>query len=427
MKFASGKLWHHQNFMRLWVGETVEWFGDQITFFALPSIAAVVFKADAFNMGILFALEYLAFPVLGTFVGVLGDRWPRRPMMIVANIVQVVVLSSIPIAFLLGYLTLFQLFVVATIMGISSVFFAVAYQSYLPSLVERQNLIEANSKLQASESAANVGGPSLWGSLTQLFGPALSIAADALATLIAAFAIFSISKPEQSHSSTAEGDFSKELREGAHVVFSNPLLRNLAASTATLNLGSSIFLAIVFLFMYIELQFSYWLASAVFAVGGIGLVIGSVSAPKFARKGIGRALAVSLFTNGVGLLAIPIASYSPAASAPILAMSLLVSNVGLQVYNVNQISLRQAMVPDRLQGRMNATMRTIVWSALPVGAFIGGILGTQLGIVRTIIVSALVSMLSVVFIILGPVWSLREVPETMHPGEQSTARNMPSQ
>ena len=182
--------------MRLWVGETVEWFGDQITYLALPTIAIFALKAGAFDIGILNGLGYLAFPVLGVFVGVMGDRWPRRPMMVLANIVQVVALGTIPIAFLLGKLNLYHLFAVAAVMGASSVFFGVAYQSYLPTLVDRENLVEGNSKLTSSESASQIGGPALAGFLIQLTGAAMAIAADALTTLFAALAIFSIKKTE---------------------------------------------------------------------------------------------------------------------------------------------------------------------------------------------------------------------------------------
>ncbi len=410
--------------MRLWIGETIEWFGDQITFFALPSIAILLFNVGPFDIGILNGLAYLAFPVLGVFVGVVGDRWPRRPMMVIANLVQVLALGSIPIAFLLGRLTLYQLFAVATVMGVSSVFFAVAYQSYLPTLVEKENLIEGNSKLQTSESAAQVGGPALAGSLTQLFGPAIPIAVDALATLLAALAIFSISKPEQFHASRAERNFFKELREGAEVIFDDPLLRSLAGSTASLNLGSSIFFAVFFLFMYNELKFSPATVGAVLGIGAVGLVIGSLSAPELAKKlGLGRTLAVALLISGLGLLVIPTALYWPAA--PLLAALWMLSSFGIPIYNINQISFRQAIVPDRLQGRMNATMRTITWGAIPVGAFVGGILGSQLGIVHTIIIGALISILPVLFIMLGPLRSLHETPQTKHRGEQLPPRNMP--
>lgn len=396
--------------MRLWVGETVEWFGGQVTLLAMPTIAILILHAGPFDIGILNGLEYLAFPLLGVFVGVMADRWPRRPMMVLANIVQVVALGSIPIAFLLGGVSLYHLFSVAAVMGVSSVFFAVAYQSYLPTLIDREYLVEGNSKLQTSESASQVAGRPLAGFLIQLFGAAMAIAADALSTMFAAVAILSITKTELPQTPKADRNFRNELREGAGVIFSNPLLRNLAASTATLNLGSSIFYAVFFLFIYNQLKLSPGVAGLALGIGSVGFPIGALSAPKVAKKlGLGRTLASALLVSGIGLLTIPVAMYGPAA--PLLAAFWMLSSVGIPIYNINQISLRQAIVPDRLQGRMNATMRTIIWGAIPIGAFLGGVLGTQLGIIRVITIGALVSTLSVLFIILSPVGSLHEIPK----------------
>lgn len=411
MKFAlSGRLWHHADFMRLWIGETVEWFGGQITYLALPTIAILALKAGAFDIGVLNALGYLAFPILGIFVGVMGDRWPRRPMMVLANIVQVVALATIPTAFLLYRMSLYHLFAVAAVMGVSTVFFEVAYQSYLPALIDRENLIEGNSRLTTSESASEIAGPALAGFLIQLVGAAMAITADALATLFAALAIFSIKKTEEKYASKAERNFAREVREGVETIFGNPLLRSLAAMTTTLNLGSGIFSAVFFLFMYNELEMSPGVAGIVLGIGSVGSLIGAVSAPRVARKlGLGHTLAVGLSLVGLGLVAIPLAKYGP--SAPVLAALWLVSGVGITIYNINQISLRQATVPDRLQGRMNATMRAIVWGALPIGAFVGGILGTEFGITRTIIIGGLVSLLPVLLIVLSPVGSLHQIPE----------------
>jgi MFS family permease len=240
----------------------------------------------------------------------------------------------------------------------------------------------------------------------------MAVTADALSTLLAALAIFSITKTESPQAPMADRNFLNELREGAGVIFGNPLLRNLAASTATLNLGSSVFYAVFLLFIYNQLKLSPFVAGLALGIGSVGFPIGALSAPKVSRKlGLGRTLAASLLVSGIGLLTIPVAMYGPAA--PLLAALWMLSSVGIPIYNINQISLRQAIVSDKLQGRMNATMRTIIWGTIPVGAFVGGILGTQLGILWTIIIGALVSTLSVLFIILGPVGSLHEIPKRL--------------
>jgi MFS family permease len=396
--------------MRLWVGETVEWLGGQITFIALPTIAILTLGAGAFDIGVLNALGYLAFPVLGIFVGVIGDRWPRRPMMVIANIVQVFALATIPIAFLLEKLTLYHLFAVAAVMGASAVFFEVAYQSFLPTLIDRENLVEGNSKLTTSESASQTAGPPLAGFLIQLVGAAMAIAADALTTLFAAFAILSIKKGENVYLSKVDRNFVEELKEGVETIFRNPLLRSLAATTTALNLGSAIFSAVFFLFMYDELSLSPAVVGLVLGIGSAGSLIGAVCAPRAGQKlGLGLTLALALSLVGFGLLAIPLAMYG--ASTAVLATLWMVSGVGITMYNINQISLRQAIVPDRLQGRMNATMRSIVWGALPVGAFLGGILGANLGIAQTIVIGGIISLLAVLLIIMSPLRALQEIPK----------------
>jgi len=401
--------------MRLWIGETVEWFGDQITALALPTVAILLLNAGPFEMGVLEALSTIAFPILGLFVGVMADRWHRRPMMVWLNIGQVLALGSIPLVFMLGRLSINHLYVVALVMGVTSVFFTVAYQSFLPTLVDRENLVEGNAKLETSSSAALVFGPALAGFLIQAGGAALSIVADALSTLAAAVAIFSIKTPEVVPAvSEGERDFFKELREGAEVIFRNSILRTLTVTTATFNFGRSMFFAVFLLFIYDELKFSPATAGLVLGVGSAGFLIGALGASRIVeRLGLGATLTLALLISGTGLVAVPIAMYGPAA--PTLAAIWMFSNVGFPLYNINQISLRQAITSDRLQGRMNATMRTITWGIAPAGAFIGGILGVELGVPATIIIGAVLSTLPTLFIILSPVAKLSRIP---HPPSQ---------
>ena len=282
------------------------------------------------------------------------------------DIVQVIALGTIPIAFLLGKLNLYHLFAVATVMGISTVFFEVAYQSYLPTLVDRENLVEGNSKLTTSESASQIAGPALAGFLIQLTGAAIAIAADALTTLFAALAIFSIKKTENTYSSKVDRNFAREVREGAEVIFHNPLLRSLAATTATLNLGSSIFSAVFFLFMYNELRLSPGLAGVVLGIGSVGSLIGAVNAPRIGQKlGLGPTLAIALSLVGFGLLAIPLAMYGP--SVPVLAALWMVSGVGITdpQYHPDQPSsgdcARQASGPDECHYACNSLGSATSW------------------------------------------------------------------
>lgn len=214
--------------MRLWASETIGAFGRQVTGLALPTVAILLLKVGPFEMGVLNGLQVLAFPILGLIVGVWADRWHRRPIMVVANLGRMIALGSIPVTFVFGILHLYQLYIVATVVGIFTVFFDVAYQSYLPSLIERADLVEGNSKLETSQSAAQVVGPALAGFLIQVVGAAEAIAADALAFLTSAVFIFSIKKPEPKPQPSGEDpNFIAELKEGAQIVIKNPILREL--------------------------------------------------------------------------------------------------------------------------------------------------------------------------------------------------------
>ena len=404
-----GRLWTHRDFGRLWGGETVEWVSDSITSLAVPTIAILIFNAGPLEMGVLSALGNVGYPVLGLFAGVMVDRWRRRPVLIWSNIVQVVALGSIPAAFFLGILSLYQLFIVTLVMSVTTVFFSIAYTSYLPTLIAREDLVEGNSKLETSSSAAAVVGPPIAGALIQIVGAAASVALDALGTLIAAIAIFSIKKPEPPPSRATQPRFWSEIREGVRVVAETPTLRNLAASTSVLNIGNTMFFAVFYLFIYNQLKMSPLVAGITLGIGAVGVVVGAVIAPKLLElMGLGSTLTAALMINGLGLLAVQASMYGPAAI--LLAPLWLVANVGIPIYNINQVSFRQILVPDRLQGRMNATMRTLGYGAATLGALIGGIIGAQYGILTTMTAGALIAILAALMIRFGPVGRLHEMP-----------------
>ncbi len=409
----GGRLWHHPDFLKLWAGDTVSQFGSQVTLLAVPTVAILLLHAGPFQVGLLSALEFLAFPTLGLVAGVYADRLRRRPIMIACDLGRMLALGSIPVAFLVNGLTLEQLYIVALLTGIFTVFFDVSYQSYLPVLVDRPNLLEGNTKLEISRSVAQVSGPAIAGFLIQWIGGAKAVAIDALSFLVSAVALSAINKPEpQPRPSTANGatGFVPEIKEGLEVVFKNPILWRIAGCTATFNLGSNMVFGAVFLvFAYRQLRLSAATVGIIFAVGSIGGLVGAFLATWVVRKlGLGPTLAIATAVGGLAILATPVAL----VIAPVAVLAALGFLGGLTgpIYNISQVSLRQAITPDRVQGRMNATMRTIVWGTIPLGAFIGGILGTGIGLVQTIVLGGILSMLAALWIVLGPVIRLMEQP-----------------
>jgi len=408
-----GQLWRHSDFLKLWTGETVSEFGSQITLLAVPTVAILILHAGPFQVGLLSALEFLAFPTLGLVAGVYADRLRRRPIMIVCDIGRLLALGSIPIAFSLHVLTLEQLYVVALFTGIFTVFFDVSYQSYLPVLVDRPNLIEGNTKLEVTRSGSQIAGPAVAGFLIQLIGGARAVAVDAVSFLVSALALALIRKPEpEPQPGTASGKtgFIPEMREGIDVVFKNPILWRIAGCTATTNLGSNMIFGAVFLiFAYRDLHLTAAVVGIIFAISSGGWLVGAFVASWAARTlGLGTTLGLSILAGGLVTLATPLALLG----APALVLSVLgfMTNFTVPVYNINQVSLRQSITPDRVQGRMNATMRTIVWGTIPIGAFTGGILGTAIGVVPTIIIGGAISALAALWIFVGPVRRLKEQP-----------------
>jgi hypothetical protein len=326
--------------------------------------------------------------------------------------IQVVTLASVPVAFVLGTLGLYQLYLVSLIMGATTLFFDVAYQSYLPTLVGKEDVVEGNQKLQTSASAAQVVGPSIASGMMYLVGAALSITMDAFGTLASVFTLFFIGKAEpnpENNSVDGQRHFFAEMKEGIRVVTGNKLLWTQAGCTGTCNLGTQMFAVALLLYAYRTLRISKGVIGIAFSIGAVGFLIGVlISSAVTRRLGLGRTIAVSAIGN-LGLLIVLLAKGSLAVLT--IGIAYFVGNLGIPIYNINQVSLRQIITPNRLQGRMNATMRTIVWGTIPVGSLLGGIFVTSLGIVPTLIIGSLVAGGSAFWIILGPTFKLIRQPE----------------
>lgn len=408
----GGNLWRHRDFLHLWFSDTVSQFGSQFSGLAIPFLAVLAFKVTPFELGLLPTLAFLPYPTLGLFVGVLVDRSRRRRIMIACNLGRMVTLGSIPVAAFLGHLTLVQLYVVSLTNGIFSVFFDVAYQSYLPALIDRGDLVEGNQKLQMSASGASVAGPGLAGILYQVLGGATTVAFDAIGYLASVVSLGTIRKKE-TKPQPAQGDprpnFLAEMKEGIKLVFGNPVLWTIAGCTATSNLGSNIAAPMTTYFALNTLLLSPAVLGFVGTVGAVGFVIGVLLSGRFTKwLGLGMSLAVSISVGVLAALA-PLALYG----YPFLVLASIAFVTGFMVapYNINAVSLRQLITPDRLQGRMNATTRAIVWGTIPIGSFVGGILGETIGVVNTVILGGIVSGMAAAWIFLGPVIKLKTQPE----------------
>ena len=407
-----GKLWRDGEFLKLWSGQAISEIGSQISMLALPTVAILLLGATPFQVGLLAALETLAFPALGLFAGVYVDRLRRRPIMIACDLGRLLALVSVPIAFAFNVLTMEQLYAVALITGVGTVFFDVAYQSYLPALIQRGDLVEGNTKLQVTGSAAQMAGPALAGFLIQLFGPARAVAADAASFLVSVVSLWWIRRPEPSPRPSAESGrrgFFFEMWEGIQVVFGNPTIWKIAGSTSTSNLGSNVFFAVYLIFAYRVLHLSPGTVGIIFGAGAVGGLLGALSASWIARHiGLGPTLFITIVMGGLAMILVPLAQYGWAV--PLLLASTVIGSFTGPVYNINQVSLRQAITPDRVQGRMNATVRTVIWGTMPIGAFIGGLIGSAYGVLPALYIGMVIATLAGFWILLGPI-RLRVQPE----------------
>ena len=402
-------LWRHTDFLKLWAGQTISVFGSQFTMLALPLIAALTLHASPFEMGVLSALETAPFLLVGLFAGVFADRRRRRPILIVADIGRGLTLASIPVAWLLGSLTLPHLFAVGFLVGLCTVFFDVSYQSYLPSLVGRDKLVEGNSKLTVSESATQIAGPGIAGVVVQALSAPIAIVVDALSFFASALALGSIRHVEPQPTAARKSVLS-DLREGLATVFGDRYLRAIAACTSTANFFGAGVNALYVIFATRELGLNAAQLGIVFGAGAVTSLFGALLAGPAARRlGLGRAIVLS--SACFGLAYVPLIFAVPELAMPVLILGGAIIGLANPIYNINQVSLRQTITPERLLGRMNATMRFLVWGTMPIGALTGGALGGLIGLRPAIAVATVGCFLAFVWVWRSPVWSLREMPD----------------
>jgi MFS family permease len=412
--WPRGGLWRHRDFLKLWSAETASQFGTQISLLALPLVAILVLDASAFEVALLGVIDFLPFILFTLPAGVWVDRMRRRPILIIGDFGRAVLLASIPIAYVADVLTIWQLYAVGFLVGICTVFFDVAYMSYLPSLVERDQIIDGNSKLEISRSAALVAGPGMGGGLVQLLTAPYAVLLDAISFVFSGLFLLRIGKEEPPVAPPADGrkpSLKTELKEGLRFVLGNPNLRAQAGCTGTSNFFSNVSFAVVLVYLVRELELSAGIIGIAFSLGGAGSLVAAFSATRLSQRfGIGPTTIATGFLWGPSTLLIAAAPVGNAA-IPFLAASVLVGGFSIVTYNIIQVSYRQAICPPQLQGRMNSVMRFIVWGTIPIGALAGGVLGTWIGLRETIVIGGIGGSLSILFIVFSPQRHLREMPE----------------
>ena len=416
-------------FLRLWAAETISHFGSSITGIALPFVAITLLDAGPLEVAILNLADFLPFLLVGLLAGALVDRLPRRAVLIGGDLGRAALILTIPIAYLAGLLTLTQLIVVGFSVGVLTVFFDVAYQAYLPSLIRREDLVAGNSKLEFSRSAAGLLGPGLGGLLVDLLRAPVAMIVDAASFLVSALFLATIKDRkapvtegggviaqtqhhQREHRPSTRSAVRTEIAEGLRFVFGHPVLRTIGSATATSNLFSSIGGAAFMLFAINDLKMSPALIGFAFSLGSVGgLVASLVAGPLSRRFGVGRVIVATVALGGPFEFAVGLGSAgSDALNLALIAAAGFAMGGSGTIYNINQVSLRQAITPEAMSGRMNATMRWFVWGTMPIGSIVGGIIGETLGVRAAILIGGAGASLAFIPLIFGPVWSIKEMP-----------------
>jgi MFS family permease len=415
LRWTRAGLWRHPDFMRLWGAQTISQFGTQVTLLALPLAAIVILEASAFEVALLSAIEWAPWLLFSLPVGAWVDRVLRKPILVAADVGRALVLLSVPVAYAFDALTMWQLYAVGFATGVLTVFFDVAYQSYLPSLVKRNQLEEGNSKLEISRSGAQLAGPGVAGVLVDLLTAPVAILADAFSFVASALCLARIRSRESLESRGGQQQpMLAEILEGLRFVVRDPYLRPSMVYVATINFFAQVGGAILLVYAVRRLDLSAATIGIVFAIGNVGFLAGAFLAPRIsARLGIGPTLIASAFVGGLSMYLAPLAP--PSNPVPFLIAWGVIAGFTAVVYNVTGISLFQAITPDRLLGRMNASRRFVVWGTVPLGSLVGGGLASVIGLRETLFVSAAGASIAFLPLIFSPLRSLMRTPELEEP------------
>ncbi len=380
---SLGVLGRSRDFRRFWAAHTVSACGDAITFVALPTVAILTLHASGLEVGALTACGGLAWGLFGLVAGVWTDRLPRRAVMVACDLLRLAVIASVPVAYLLGGLTIWQLAAVAALAASATVFFLTASTGYIPEILGPPDFAEANSRLELSTSASMLTGPTLAGALISLAGAPLTLAADAVSFLASALLLRGLQAGTLPQGGQGAGDqdarrsFGRELAIGLRVVRGQPLLVRAAACAALSNAGSTACQAVLLLFIYRGLGLTPALAGLALGLGAAGTMAGAVAAPRLARRfAAGRLLLTETTAGALALLLIEAALLG----LPVLWVAAALAARGFlaPLWNVTIVTIRQVLVPQELQGRVSAALRMIGLGAVPAGALAGGALGQAL-------------------------------------------------
>jgi MFS family permease len=403
-------LWRQRDFMTLWTGQTLSETGSAVSTLAMPLLAVTVLGASTFQVSVLQAAGMAAYLVIAVPAGAIVDRLRKRRLMVLCNTLRALAMATVPVVYFAGHLTMFQLWIVAALCSVCSVFFEVAYQCLLPMLVAKEQLLDANGKLSTTYSVSQVAGIAVGGALVSLFGAARAVLIDAVSFLVSAGSLMLVRarEPEPARPSREAGESLRtELTAGLAYVFGHPVMRKILAASFTLNIFSQMIYALSVVFLVRDLNLSAGMVSVQLALGTAGGIAGGLASGRIARwAGTARIVWLSLLGLGWTMLLVPLAQ--PGWRIGFYTVGMTGFAALCAIYNAAQISYRQRVTPPELLGRVTAAVRWIVWGALPVGAVLGGVLGTLLGVRETLWISGLGVWASGLWVFYSPLRRMRD-------------------
>ncbi|WP_026552511.1 MFS transporter [Arthrobacter sp. H20] len=408
-----------RNFLKFWTGQAISQFGTQLGHLALPVIAVLLLGASEFEVGVLNASATAAFLIVGLPAGAWVDRWLKRRVMIAADLVRMVAMLAVPLLWWLDVLGIWHLCAVAGVVGIATVFFDVAYQSYVPVLVRGDQVPSANSKLESTAQISRLGGPAAAGGLLQIVSTPLLFLGQSVGYLVSAVFLVLTQDQEQRSPAADRLPIAAEIKEGLVFVVRHQLIRRVAACTAGVNFFATLIFTLLPLLILRDLDLGAAALGLILSLAAVGGLLGAVATPWIAeRVGEGTLIPVASLTSSAFLVLIPLAALAP--SKPVAIVLLIVGEAGMTfcvlAYNIMQVSMRQRVCPPRLLGRMNASIRCVIWGVMPIAGLLAGVLGAQLGVVPTMWIGVAGTVVAAIPVLGGGFIGMRKLPDTVATG-----------
>ena len=365
----------NRNFAALWAAQAISAMGDRITRTAIPMLAILTIDAAPYQIAILSAVSFAPGLLVSLFLGAWIDRSAKRPILIGSDLARAALLLTVPLAAHLGLMSMAQLYIVAGLVGAFSTLFGIVDNTFLPAVVGRDTLVEANARLEATEAVAEGAGPWLGGVLVATIGAPLALVLDALSYLWSAVVLRRVNVTDVGAAEAADSRAIEGAGEGFRLAWQDQIVRRLLIAEALFGLGGGVFFALYMVVTLDSLGLGPGIVGFIIGVGGAGAALGAAVAPYLSRRlGVGLALFVAFALGKLFDVLVPLSLVFPDIAVILLITAQLLGDGFIVIFLVLAMSLRQQRIPDSVLGRVNATFHFCEGGALVIGALTAGAL-----------------------------------------------------